>query len=153
MPKGRNITTTSATRTSSSTRSGTSSDGERLPQGLGKPELFKWQSLSQSASVARSPLGYALHHHAGLTVPVKDTVGCGDSFASAVALGFARQCPEEVTLSLANAVGAATAMGRGAGRNVANKQLVTQLLEAHGRQCSSSRLALQFLQSLSVEVE
>lgn len=47
-------------------------------------------------------------------VPVVDTVGCGDSFAAAVALGFTRGQSPEATLALANAVGAATAMGRGA---------------------------------------
>jgi len=46
-------------------------------------------------------------------VPVQDTVGCGDSFAAAVALGFTRGHGPEATLALANAVGAATAMGRG----------------------------------------
>lgn len=44
---------------------------------------------------------------------MQDTVGCGDSFAAAVALGFTRGHGPEATLALANAVGAATAMGRG----------------------------------------
>lgn len=46
-------------------------------------------------------------------MPVVDTVGCGDSFAAGVALGFTRGHSPEATLALANAVGAATAMGRG----------------------------------------
>ena len=48
-----------------------------------------------------------------LQVNVKDTVGCGDSFAAAIALGFTRCETPEATLALANAVGAATATGRG----------------------------------------
>jgi sugar/nucleoside kinase (ribokinase family) len=54
-----------------------------------------------------------------MQVKVKDTVGCGDSFAAAIVLGYINGCCEEATLTLANAVGAATATGRGAGRNVA----------------------------------
>lgn len=50
---------------------------------------------------------------------VQDTVGCGDSFAAAIVLGFTRGYSVEATLALANAVGAATATGRGAGTNVA----------------------------------
>ncbi|GFH22444.1 ribokinase [Haematococcus lacustris] len=53
-------------------------------------------------------------------VPVKDTVGCGDSFAAAIVWGYIHGHPVGTTLALANAVGAATAMGQGAGRNVAN---------------------------------
>ena len=48
-------------------------------------------------------------------VDVADTVGCGDSFAAAVALGFTRGHRIPPLLALANAVGAATAMGSGAG--------------------------------------
>eukprot|EP00891_Asterochloris_glomerata_P001702 jgi/Astpho2/1702/fgenesh1_pg.00032_%23_41_t len=50
-----------------------------------------------------------------LKVPVADTVGCGDSFAAAIILGFIRGHSIPETLALANAVGAATATGRGAG--------------------------------------
>lgn len=57
-----------------------------------------------------------------------DTVGCGDSFASAIALGFSRGQNPSCTLALANAVGAATAQGSGAGRNVANSALVLDIL-------------------------
>ena len=60
---------------------------------------------------------------------VADTVGCGDSFAAAVALGRARGGDLRHTLALANAVGAATATGRGAGRNVARVGAVRRLLE------------------------
>lgn len=64
----------------------------------------------------------------GVKVEVLDTVGCGDSFASAVVLGFINGCDIHSTLMLANAVGAATATGRGAGRNVASPSQVMQLL-------------------------
>lgn len=81
----------------------------------------------------------------GFKVPVSDTVGCGDSFASAVALGYndfhntrgvhknnnnnrgvhpSLRC----TLALANAVGAATAMGEGGGRRVATRERVEEIL-------------------------
>ena len=65
-----------------------------------------------------------------ITVDALDTVGCGDSFAAAVVLGRTRGHPLAATLALANAVGAATATGRGAGRNVARLPHVRQLLEA-----------------------
>lgn len=61
-------------------------------------------------------------------VEVKDTVGCGDSFAAAIVLGYTRTHDVHATLLLANAVGAATAMGRGAGTNVADAQTVMKLL-------------------------
>lgn len=61
---------------------------------------------------------------------VVDTVGCGDSFAAAVILGYIMRnsVPISTTLALANAVGAATAMGQGAGRNVACASKVVELL-------------------------
>jgi hypothetical protein len=61
-------------------------------------------------------------------VDIKDTVGCGDSFAAAIALGYTRGLPVASTLALANAVGAATAMGCGAGRNVATLNDVMGIL-------------------------
>ena len=63
-----------------------------------------------------------------LQVPVADTVGCGDSFAAAIVLGYTRGYDVAPILALANAVGAATAMGSGAGRNVASPALVMELL-------------------------
>ena len=57
-----------------------------------------------------------------------DTVGCGDSFTAAIAFGFLHDLPAVSTLTLANAVGAATATGCGAGRNVAHLDKVLQLL-------------------------
>ena len=46
---------------------------------------------------------------------VADTVGCGDSFAAAIVMGYTRRHSIPALLTLANAVGAATAMGEGAG--------------------------------------
>ncbi|KAL2485914.1 pfkB-like carbohydrate kinase family protein [Abeliophyllum distichum] len=61
-------------------------------------------------------------------VNVMDTVGCGDSFVAAVAFGFIHKLPLVYTLTIANAVGAATAMGCGAGRNVATLKQVVELM-------------------------
>ncbi|KAG8073586.1 hypothetical protein GUJ93_ZPchr0006g40829 [Zizania palustris] len=61
-------------------------------------------------------------------IDVVDTVGCGDSFTAAIAFGFLQNLPPVSTLTLANAVGAATATGCGAGRNVAHLDKVLQLL-------------------------
>ncbi|KAK1310852.1 hypothetical protein QJS10_CPA08g00172 [Acorus calamus] len=61
-------------------------------------------------------------------VDVVDTVGCGDSFTAAVVYGYLHRLPPLHTLVLANAVGAATATGCGAGRNVANLDKVLELL-------------------------
>lgn len=86
-------------------------------------------------------------------VEVGDTVGCGDSAAAAVVLGYAKICAArtklfqassgkiaylpnarlaammEETLALATATGAATATTKGAGRNVATAELVEELLD------------------------
>ncbi|XP_020098491.1 fructokinase-1 isoform X2 [Ananas comosus] len=62
-------------------------------------------------------------------VNIVDTVGCGDSFTAAIAFGFLKGMPAVNTLALANAVGAATAMGCGAGRNVAHLDKVLELLK------------------------
>lgn len=61
-------------------------------------------------------------------VNVVDTVGCGDSYTAAIAYGFLHDMPPMNTLTLANAVGAATATGSGAGRNVATVAKVLDLL-------------------------
>ena len=63
-----------------------------------------------------------------MQVPVGDTVGCGDSFAAAIVMGYIRGYDIPATMALANAVGAATAMGTGAGTNVASAKTVLQLL-------------------------
>ncbi|KAL7151536.1 hypothetical protein ABFS83_04G037700 [Erythranthe nasuta] len=57
-----------------------------------------------------------------------DTVGCGDSFVAAIAFGYIHKMPLVYTLTIANGVGAATAMGCGAGRNVATLKQVLELL-------------------------
>ncbi|KAK7345807.1 hypothetical protein VNO77_16418 [Canavalia gladiata] len=63
-------------------------------------------------------------------VNVIDTVGCGDSFVAAIAYGFIHNMPMVNTLAIANAVGAATAMGCGAGRNVATLEKVVRILRS-----------------------
>ncbi|CAK7346461.1 unnamed protein product [Dovyalis caffra] len=63
-------------------------------------------------------------------VNVIDTVGCGDSFVAAIAYGYIHNMPLINTLAIANAVGAATAMGCGAGRNVATLEKVIELMRA-----------------------
>ena len=64
------------------------------------------------------------------SVDVADTVGCGDSFAAAIALADRAAAPPGVALALANAVGAATATRHGAGRAVADPRTVAGLLES-----------------------
>ena len=80
-----------------------------------------------------------------VTVEALDTVGCGDSFAAAVVLGRGRGASLSVTLGLANGVGAATAMARGAGRNVARVPRVRELLQgcAVGGEGEAERAAAQ----------
>lgn len=56
-------------------------------------------------------------------------MGCGDSFVAAIAFGYINNLPLVHTLTVANAVGAATAMGSGAGRNVATLENVMKLLK------------------------
>mmetsp|Transcript_20261 Transcript_20261/g.44241 ORF Transcript_20261/g.44241 Transcript_20261/m.44241 type:complete len:412 (+) Transcript_20261:120-1355(+) len=74
------------------------------------------------------------HYSMGISVDVQDTVGCGDSFASAIVMGYVRKYSIPSTLALANAVGAATATGRGAGRNVASAVKVLDLLQTAVRE-------------------
>ena len=75
----------------------------------------------------------------GFTVEVEDTVGCGDSFAAAIVLGFIRRADADISaiLKLANAVGAATATRRGAGRNVGHPSTVYDLLQS-GEGCEKA---------------
>lgn len=61
---------------------------------------------------------------------VIDSVGCGDSFVAAIVYGFIHNMPLVNTLAIANAVGAATAMGCGAGRNVATLENVVNILRS-----------------------
>jgi len=88
--------------------------------------------------VSRSP-GNAVYEQRALKVDVRDTVGCGDSFAAAVILGFTRQHSIPAVMALASAVGAATAMGSGAGRNVANADAVASLLQNAVSDCDDGR--------------
>jgi len=70
-----------------------------------------------------------VHVSPAVQVPeVVDTVGCGDSFAAALALGYRRGWAADRALALAAAVGGATATRRGAGRNVADMKTVCTLL-------------------------
>ncbi|KAK1391110.1 hypothetical protein POM88_019288 [Heracleum sosnowskyi] len=50
-----------------------------------------------------------------LLVDVVDTVGCGGRFVAAIAFGYINNLPLVHTLTIANDVGAATAMGSGSG--------------------------------------
>lgn len=61
-------------------------------------------------------------------VNVVDTVGCGDSFVAAIAYGYIYNLQTVDALTIANAVGAATAMGCGAGRSVATLEKVLELM-------------------------
>ena len=82
-----------------------------------------------------------VQHTPGFRVAVADTVGCGDSFAAAVAFGYLHKQDETAkgVMELANAVGAITATRCGAGRNVASIEEVKTLLENHNKR--------QFLQN------
>ncbi|XP_047328146.1 fructokinase-1 [Impatiens glandulifera] len=64
----------------------------------------------------------------GFKVNVVDTVGCGDSFVAAIAFGLINDMPMIHTLTIGNAIGAATATGSGAGRNVATNKRVLEIL-------------------------
>lgn len=85
-----------------------------------------------------------------LQVDVRDTVGCGDSFAAAIAMGFCRTHDVRATLLLANAVGAATATGRGAGTNVARADTVMSLLQTAASDTSSSNSSSSYGVSAAV---
>lgn len=72
---------------------------------------------------------YVIHILQCDQVNVIDTVGCGDSFVAAIAFGFIHNMPMVGSLAVANAVGAATAMGCGAGRSVATLEKVVEILK------------------------
>ncbi|GAB2298306.1 hypothetical protein Dimus_032374 [Dionaea muscipula] len=97
---------------------------------LKRSERAKWIAVKLgtkgSILITLSSLSYA----PTFKVRVIDTVGCGDSFVAAIAFGFVHKMPTVHTLALANAVGAATAMGCGAGRNVATLDRVIELIRA-----------------------
>ena len=124
--------------------------------------LMEWEDSSMSWCVVKMGERGALlgdrttgrvHRQAGYKVEVEDTVGCGDSFAAAIALGFGLckqgEADIESTLALAGAVGAATAMGVGAGRNVADVSRAREILFAHPGSESSEKIqgALRMIDS------
>ena len=87
----------------------------------------------------RPPGNTTLYEQQALKVDVRDTVGCGDSFAAAVVMGYTRQHSIPAVMALASAVGAATAMGSGAGRNVARAEDVVRLLQGAVAKCQDGR--------------
>eukprot|EP00897_Mesotaenium_endlicherianum_P008690 jgi/Mesen1/784/ME000110S_11046 len=89
---------------------------------------LQWVVVKRGALGCAMAARDALYCMPGFAVDVADTVGCGDSFAAAVVLGFTRGEAATTTLTLANAVGAATATGLGAGRNVASARKVEEIL-------------------------
>ncbi|XP_002969304.2 probable fructokinase-4 isoform X1 [Selaginella moellendorffii] len=88
----------------------------------------KWVIVKMGAQGSLMADRQGCHHVPGFKVDVIDTVGCGDSFAAAAVLGYNCGLPATTTLTLANAVGGATAMGVGAGRNVATVSKVHRVL-------------------------
>uniref|UniRef100_A0A5B7AVN1 Carbohydrate kinase PfkB domain-containing protein n=1 Tax=Davidia involucrata TaxID=16924 RepID=A0A5B7AVN1_DAVIN len=118
----------------------TSEEAESLT-GIGNPilagqELLKEGARTKWVIVKMGPKGSVLITASSVScaptfkVNVVDTVGCGDSFVAAIAFGFIHNMPMVYTLTIANAVGAATAMGCGAGRNVATLKRVIELMKA-----------------------
>ncbi|MBA0741598.1 hypothetical protein Gogos_014735 [Gossypium gossypioides] len=118
----------------------TSDEAESLT-GIANPilagqELLRTGVRTKWVVVKMGPRGSILITTSNITcasafkVKVMDTVGCGDSFVAAIAFGFIHNIPLVTTLAFANAVGAATAMGCGAGRNVAALKQVVELMEA-----------------------
>ncbi|KAK4366052.1 hypothetical protein RND71_013932 [Anisodus tanguticus] len=102
---------------------------------LAGQELLKNGVCTKWVIVKMGPKGSILITNSTITcapafkVNIIDTVGCGDSFVAAVAFGLIHELPLSCTLTLANAVGAATATGCGAGRNVASLGKVLELLK------------------------
>ncbi|KAB2016096.1 hypothetical protein ES319_D08G072700v1 [Gossypium barbadense] len=102
---------------------------------LSVQELLRKGNRTKWVVVKMGPKGSILITKSGITcasafkVKIMDTVGCGDSFVAAIAYGFIHNIPLVTTLAFANAVGAATAMGCGAGRNVATLKQVVELME------------------------
>lgn len=110
---------------------------------------------SQGALLA-SRTDEQVYQQAALKVDVRDTVGCGDSFAAAVVLGYTRSHSIPAVMALASAVGAATAMGNGAGRNVASADMVLKLLQGAATDCQDGRhaQAIWYLQTaLSADLD
>nr|GMD20078.1 probable fructokinase-4 [Ipomoea batatas] len=95
---------------------------------LKKGACLKWVIVKMGAKGSILITKSSITCAPGFKVDVIDTVGCGDSFVAAVAFGFIHNVPLVYTLTLANAVGGATAMGCGAGRNVATLEQVKELM-------------------------
>ncbi|KAI9071955.1 hypothetical protein K1719_046100 [Acacia pycnantha] len=118
----------------------TSDEAESLT-GIGNPilagqELLKRGIRTKWVIVKIGPRGSILISESSIACApafkanVIDTVGCGDSFVAPIAYGFINKMPLVNTLAIANAVGAATAMGCGAGRNVATLDKVTDIMRS-----------------------
>ncbi|CAN0898318.1 5-dehydro-2-deoxygluconokinase 1 [Linum grandiflorum] len=116
----------------------TSDEAESLT-GIGNPVLAGQELLRNGVRtkwviVKMGPKGSILVTATSIScapafkVNVIDTVGCGDSFVAAVAFGYIHNLPLVNTLAIANAVGAATATGCGAGRHVATLERVVSIL-------------------------
>ena len=67
-----------------------------------------------------------------------------------VVLGYLRNAKPDIVLTLANAVGAATAMQRGAGQNVADLSAVHRILMQGSRFSDDPGYAHQCWQALSI---
>lgn len=98
---------------------------ELLRKGVRTKWVIVKMGSKGSILITMSSISYA----PSFKVNVVDTVGCGDSFVAAIAFGYINNLPLVHTLTVANAVGAATAMGSGAGRNVATLENVMELLK------------------------
>mmetsp|Transcript_13385 Transcript_13385/g.25697 ORF Transcript_13385/g.25697 Transcript_13385/m.25697 type:complete len:449 (-) Transcript_13385:663-2009(-) len=94
-----------------------------------KGSKVEWVVLKVGAEGCYIATRETVLHHPAMKITVEDTVGCGDSMAAAMVLGYINGYEMMPTLALANAVGGATATRRGAGRNVATAELVEALLE------------------------
>lgn len=116
---------------------------------LARGRCTKWVVVKMGDKGCFLTTAHGVYQVPAFTVDVKDTVGCGDSFAAAITLGYTRGLPILSTLALANAVGAATAMGCGAGRNVATLDNVRSILLSSKALEDSDRNGL--LQTFSTE--
>ncbi|KAL5712241.1 hypothetical protein ACHQM5_014432 [Ranunculus cassubicifolius] len=96
---------------------------------LRKGERTKWVIVKMGSKGSILITESSISGAPAFKVNVIDTVGCGDSFVAAIAFGYLHNMPSVNTLTLANAVGAATATGCGAGRNVATLEKVIELLK------------------------
>lgn len=95
---------------------------------IDKGVRVKWVIIKMGAKGSMLITKSSISCAPAFMVNVVDTVGCGDSYTAAIAYGFLYDMPPLNTLALANAVGAATATGCGAGRNVATMAKVMEIL-------------------------